>query len=158
MADKPRLLAVAVDCENQATVFVIDGACKEVRASRKAASSLNEARSAFRIHIYEREPDLIVIEDPESNENKGELTLSIMRALAQEAADQGLNLYRIPRERMKASGYLHRAALRKRLPEAAYHLPRGRKFPGKAPKRQTVIEALALVAIALDELNDRDAA
>lgn len=152
MAARARLMAVAVDYENQAAVFCIDGQCKEVRTSRKATRSEAQARSAFRLHVIEREPEIIVIEDPETNQRKGRMAQSIMRALIQAAGDEGLALYRVPRKMLRRSGYLDPDRLRTRLPEAAHHLPRRRSFPEKASKRTVVVEALALAAIGYDQL------
>ena len=152
MSAKRRLLAVAVDCENLAMSFFIDGRHKELRTSRKAARKESAARSALRIHIAEREVELVVFEDVAADTKKGRHSQLIIQALVQAAADDGLTIMRVPREVFCQSDLSSTDALIKRFPEAVLHLPKPRRYPEKMSKRQVVMDTFALAGAALDQL------
>lgn len=158
MNAKRRMLAVAVDCENLAMSFFIDGKHKELRTSRKAAHKESVARSALRIHIAEREVELVVFEDIADGSKKGRRSRLIVQALNQSAEDDGLAIMRVPRTTLSQNNHLDIVALKDRFPEAAHHLPKPHQYPNKISKRQVVVDTFALAAEALDQLENQSTA
>lgn len=150
MVGKRRMLTVAVDCENLAMSFFIDGKHKELRTSRKAARKESAARSALRIHIAEREVELVVFEDIADGSKKGRRSQLIIQALIQAAQDDGLTIMRVPTNALRQSHDI--AMLKERFPEAAHHFPKLRKYPEKDSKRLVVVDTFALAAVALDQM------
>ncbi len=153
---KRRVLAVAVDCENLAMSFFIDGKHKELRTSRQAARKESAARSALRIHIAEREVELVVFEAVAADTKKGRHSQLIIQALVQAAEDDGVAIMRVPQQASGQLSQLSIDALVERFPEAAHHLPSPRYYPHKQSKRQVVTEALAMAAMAFDHLDQAD--
>lgn len=145
-----RVLAFAAATGRVGSVFMIGDRLVDWHISNKAAESNVEAAGHAQTLINYLRPDVVITEDLEAAESKGEHTLSLLSAIARTAAHNGLLDVSVPRKHGFANKYAESEALVEAYPELAPWKPPQRRFYDNEPRNTVLFEALSL-ALSMQE-------
>ncbi len=144
------MLSIAAASGRVGYVFLIDGALRDWKMSRKAGKDPEEAGKCAGIWIKRLRPDAVVTEKLDDHTRKGERTRAVIAAIAAVASNGGLYDVSVRRPRDHRNKYEEAAALSGRFPSLRPWLPKGRKLWESEPRSVTYFEALALALVVID--------
>jgi hypothetical protein len=144
MGAEPRMLAFAVATGRMGCVFLVGGELRDWRLSKKAAQSVELARTYAGTWIGALCPDVVVTEDVSKRSHKGKKTRELITAVSGVAARKGLLDVKVHRTSSFTNKYEEAEALGNRFPEIAAWVPKKPRIWETEPQNTVYFEALAL--------------
>ena len=144
MAERLKVLAIAVATGRIGYVFMIGGELRDWGLSRKASKSPKHAAKQAKSWIDHLKPDVVVTEKTDDSSRKGEKTKLLIDAITNVTADAFLLDVAVTRIKLFKDKYTEAKALAEQFPELKAWLPKKPRIWEPEPRNTTYFEALSL--------------
>ena len=145
-----RVLAMAVATGRIGYVFLVDGVLMDWQMSKKANTSVKEARNYATKLIKFLKPDVVVTERIDTRSRKGDYAKEMTETIASVAANHELLDITVPRLQAFKNKYAEARDLVLRFPELKPQLPKKPPIWLSEPYSTIYFEALALALLVID--------
>lgn len=145
-----RVLSLAVATGRIGCVFLVDGALRDWRLSKKAARSAELAQRQVEVWIESVGPHVVITEAVSQRSTKSKKTRTLIDVVGRVAADMGVLDVKVSRGSSFKNKYEEAAALGTRFPEIAAWVPKKPKIWESEPRNTVYFEALTLALEVVD--------
>jgi len=151
MAERLKVLAIAVATGRIGYVFMIGGELRDWGLSRKASNSPNLAAKQAKSWIDHLKPNVVVTEKTDDSSNKGEKSKLLIEAITKVTAESFLLDVAVARIKLFKDKYSEAKALAQQFPDLKAWLPKKPRIWEAEPRNTIYFEALGLALLVQPE-------
>ena len=156
MGSSFRVLAIAVATGRIGYVFLVDGALRDWRLSKKAARNMELAERQTNAWISVLNPHVVVTEAVSRQSIKSEKTRQLIDAVSSIAVERSVLDAKVSKTSAFKNKYEEAEALARRFPEIAAWVPKKPQIWETEPRNTVYFEALSLALQVIDTSEHQD--